>query len=488
MKRAFFPLLFAAIAASRFCHLNILWTEEDLPLAAAVQMLRGKTLYGGVWYDKPPLVPSICMLGGAKIGWPLRLAGTLFVFLACVLAWRFARDLWGEREGRLAAALLAFFLIFGIPSAVLPLAADSLMVAPHLAAVHLAWRGRPFWSGVLAGIGLLLNAKALIVLAACALFQYRALPWLAAGFLAPNAIAIGYFWAQGALGDYYEQVWWLGSVYARSTFLENPIRAGLARTANWMGFQAALVVGAAIFWIRERKPERWRLAVWAALSLAAVAAGWRFFPRYYFALLPVMALGAARGWALLGGRRAAVLLSLLLLPPLVRFGPRYLELARDLAARSPHEWSDIAMDQDSRAASAEILRLARPGNTLFVWGYRPDIYVYTRLPAASRFLESQPLDGVFADRHLTSTDAVEPAWTMRNRAEVVHTHPTFIVDGLSLFNPKLSMKNWPELRGWLHDYRLVGRTPETLIFQITGSASTGLSSPETPRSLPGHPR
>ena len=79
------------------------------------------------------------------------------------MLWRFARDLWGPREG-LAAALLSDFPHFGIPAAVMALAPDLLMVLPHIAAVYLAWRGRPFFSGLVAGMALLVNAKAFFVL------------------------------------------------------------------------------------------------------------------------------------------------------------------------------------------------------------------------------------------------------------------------------------------------------------------------------------
>ncbi len=53
--RLFFVTLFALLLAARLCHLNILWAEETLPLAAAGQMLRGKVLYRDLWFDKPPL-------------------------------------------------------------------------------------------------------------------------------------------------------------------------------------------------------------------------------------------------------------------------------------------------------------------------------------------------------------------------------------------------------------------------------------------------
>ncbi len=467
MKRLFFAALFAAFAASRFCHVAVLWTEEDLPMAAAIQMLGGKVLYREVWFDKPPLVPAVYLLWGAQAGWLLRLAGALYAFGVCLLVYRCASRVWSEREGLLSAGLLGFFLTFGIPAAVIPLASDLLMLAPHIAAVYLAWQGRPFLSGVLAGVAFLFSSKAVFVLAACALWQYRALPRLALGFLVPNAAALGWLWARGALGDYYEQVWSLGFLYARNTFVESPVLTGLKRTANWLGFHTALALGAAWYWLREQKPGRLRFALWAALSLGGVAAGWRFFPRYYFLLLPAMVLAASRGFALLGRRRAAAALALSLVVPLVRFGPRYVLLARDAVSGQPSEWRDVAMDRDSRAAARLVTKRARPGDTLFVWGYRPDLYIYTRLPAASRFLESQPLSGVLADRHLFESESVAPEWAGRNREELVRSRPAFIVDGLGRLNPRLAIESYPDLRPWLAGYERVAATPFTVVYKRT---------------------
>jgi 4-amino-4-deoxy-L-arabinose transferase-like glycosyltransferase len=159
--------------------------EEAYPTAAAIQLLYGKSLYGDVWFDKPPLLAYIYLLWGAHIGVPLRIAGAAFVFLCCLAAWKFARELWGPREGLAAALALGFFLTFGIPSAVMALAPDLLMILPHFAAVYLAWRGRVFWSGLLAGVAMLINAKAAFVLFACALW----LPWMAEVLAAPQDLA-----------------------------------------------------------------------------------------------------------------------------------------------------------------------------------------------------------------------------------------------------------------------------------------------------------
>jgi hypothetical protein len=195
------------------------------------------------------------------------------------------------------------------------------------------------------------------------------------------------------------------------------------------------------------------------LSLAAVAAGWRFFPRYYFQLLPVMTLGAARGYVLMG--RWRVVMWLLLLVPFVRFGPRYAALANDLARGRQTEWSDIALNQDSRRAAD---RISGEG-TLLVWGYRPDVFAYTRMRAGARFLDSQPLTGVLADRHLTSSEVAAPEWAERNRRELIRTNPDWIVDGLGPLNPALAIGRYADLAGWFSEYREIGRTQYSVIYK-----------------------
>jgi hypothetical protein len=264
----------------------------------------------------------------------------------------------------------------------------------------------------------------------------------------------------GSLEQYWRQVWQLGLLYSGHTFVENPAREGLVRTLSWLGFHATLAASAAWFWWKDRDPDRWKFAAWAIAGLVAVAAGWRFFPRYYFILLPVAVLAASRGMVLAGRWRLALLA--LLLVPLVRFGPRYVMLA----AGGESEWRDTAMDRDSRAAARLVLAMARPGDTLFVWGYRPDLYVYTRLPAATRFLESQPLSGVLADRHLFDTAAIPAPWTAAHRAELARSRPTFVVDGLKLYNPKLALESYEDLRPWLAPYREVGRSQGSAIYRL----------------------
>jgi hypothetical protein len=450
----FFALLFVTVLAAHLCHTRVLWEPETFPLAAATQMLNGHALYRDIWYDKPPLSPLLHLAIGAQAGWVLRVLGALYTLLCSGLAYGFARSLWGRREALWAAGMLAFFLTFDFPASVLPLGPDMLTIAPHLAAVWLAWRGRPFWAGTVAALATLANVKGVFVLLACVPFAWPGVllgvPLLLLGFAVPCCLAAAALAGTGALPGFAEQVWLWSSLYAASPFLTNPLANGITRTANWAGFHAALL--AASTW---RIP--WRFVLWIAISFLAVALGLRFFPRYYLQLLPPLCLTAAYGAARLRGRAWAA--AALLVIPLIRFAPRYVTVAQN------KPWADTALDRDSRQAARLLQPLTRAGDTLFIWGYRPELWVYSHLPDASRFLDSQPLTGVPADRHLTQSTPIDRERPARARQQLLRTNPTFIADGLSLYNPRLSLSAYPELRAWFAQYREVGRTEGTILYR-----------------------
>jgi hypothetical protein len=464
----FFAALFAVTLALRLCHVRILWADEDYHIAAGIQILDGKLLYRDFWYDKPPLAALVYAAMGALAGWPLRLFDALFVLTVSIATWRFARDLWGRREAFVAAGLMAFFLNFDLAPAVIPIVPDMFLLLPHIVAVHCAWKGKSFAAGLWCAVAFLFHTKGVFVLATCALLAWRAIPALALGFAIPNLVAFGGLAATGALTPYFQQVWEWSTAYARSSPELHPFANGFRRTADWLGFHAALAIGAAAFWWENRKRENYWIAAWLALSFAGVALGARFFPRYYFQILPPMVLLASN--ALARRKTLAWVAAIALLVPAIRFGPRYVTLAHDLLIGRPHQWADLALDDDSRAAAEIVNGRKHPGDTLFVWGYRPGIFVYTRMPVASRFWDSQPLTGVPADRHLRETSAVLPEQAARNRGELAQSRPTFVVDSLSLANPRLAVERYPELREWLGQYKLVGRTGISLVYELTAEA------------------
>lgn len=454
----FWLVCFALLAAVRLCHSDVLWADEAYGLAGARRVLEGAALYREVWFDKPPLYAWIYLLWGARGGWVLRIAGALFAWLCCWLAARAARACFGPREGYLAAAAMAFFLSFDHPVAILSLAPDLLLIPFTLTSVWALAAGKSWQAGAVAATGLLANTKALVLLPLVLLWKPEA--WkrtLSAIALTASAVWI-------LAWGWQEPVWAWGLAYARDTFLEDPIREGVRRTLNWAGFHAALVAGAVVFFSRPHG-LRWRMGLWLVLSLGAVCAGARFFPRYYLALLPVLTVVAARGFRLLARKWAAIVLLFTLSVPAIRFGVRHVATwSRERAAMR-----DLALFEDCRAAADKIRALARPGDTLFVWGYRPELNVLAGLPGATPFLDSQPLTGVPADRHLRqSVVAFLPELARVNRRKLQSTSPTFVADGLGRLNPELAITQYPDLRGWLARYELVAETAGTRIYRLSG--------------------
>ncbi len=450
------------VCATRFSHLNLLWIEEAYPSAAAAEVLRGHTLYRDIWFDKPPLYALIYALWGAAPGWPLRVAGSAYVLLCCAILYRFARQMWGVLEGTFAAAFLALYLTFGIPSAVMALAPDLLMIPAHIGAVYCAWRGHALASGVLSSVCLLFNAKGLFVALVCLLWQLPAAPRFFAGFAIPQAAFVAWLLASGAWSAYWQQVWVWGAGYSAHTFISNPLKEGIERMLNWAGFHAPIVIASLVYTRREGDK---RIAMWAVLSCFAVIAGLRFYPRYFFQLLPIACLAGSRGFTI-ASRTWRTILVFLLLIPTIRFAPRYAKLAGEQLEGTSPVWSDIAMMQDSANVANRLRPLAAGGDTLLVWGYRPDVFVYSGLPAGTRFLDSQPLTGVIADRHLTSAVPTFPDLAQANRRQLALSSPTFIVDGLGPLNPRLAITNYPDLQSWLDGYELVTKTQMSVIYRL----------------------
>jgi hypothetical protein len=150
-------------------------------------------------------------------------------------------------------------------------------------------------------------------------------------------------------------------------------------------------------------------------------------------VLPFAALLAARGLWLMQPAPRWILLAMLLIPG-IRFGRQYPILAADLAAGRPHDWSQVSLFQDSSDVAAMLRRESKPGETLFVWGYRPDVLMLTRMPLGDPYLDSQPINGVLADRHITSA---KPSLPVRRR----DFQSTWVVDGLGLLNPELAFRD-----------------------------------------------
>jgi 4-amino-4-deoxy-L-arabinose transferase-like glycosyltransferase len=258
------------------------------------------------------------------------------------------------------------------------------------------------------------------------------------------------------------------------------------------------------------------ILVWLAVSYVAMSSGGRFFGHYFLQIIPALCLIGARGLTCIidlpdvrAGerrgqliRRAALALMLIgFLFTMVRFHGRTLSLVSDLVRGAKGEmsveWFHERLKLEERMASAVVRdwpggagaadgaaleafrndsprerRADGPQDYLFVWGYRPEIYYWSGLIPASRYLSTQPLTGVAADVHyfrgrhgyLLGDDETAPARAELLR-ELSEIRPKYIIDELGFFNNELSIQSYGELREFMKEYRNLGATGRFFIYR-----------------------
>jgi len=252
------------------------------------------------------------------------------------------------------------------------------------------------------------------------------------------------------------------------------------------------------------------LLLWLAVSYAGLAVGGRFYSNYFFQVLPVLCLIGARG---LTGivlmlksrpafvRRAAVALLVIgFAITVIRSHTRTVALAVDFLRGSMSgmnaQWYHEKLNReeimvaalvrdlpDAAGLDVEAMRAGGPrerapegpSDYLMVWGSRCEIYYWSGLLPASRYLIAQPLTGVPADvQHTDSHSVLDEAATAAARAELARdldlTRPKYIVDEIGFFNPKLSIESYSEFSQLLKGYKYLGAKGRFLIYRKSKQA------------------
>ncbi|HYP28939.1 MAG TPA: glycosyltransferase family 39 protein [Blastocatellia bacterium] len=355
------------------------------------------------------------------------------------------------------------------------------------------------------------------------------------GFVAAAIPFMIYLVMNHSLADYRAYVWDWGALYASYYPATKMARTALAQTLQYFALNNTLLITLAfvlVATVRRRagsRPARntetatgagfesqsFRRSnvialAWLLASYAALATGGRFFGHYFFQIIPALCLTGASGmigmerWLAardlgtrpwLTRRRALAFLAIGFAFTLVRFHGRTVALASDLLRQRKSEsvasWFHERLNREEKMAAAavreysgdiellgpEALRAAgasggAPESYLFVWGYRPEIYYWSGLLPASRFLSSQPLTGVPADVHYFGGEhraLLDERVTAEARAvlvgELERHRPKYVVDELGFFNADLSIEDYPETSEFMKDYKRLGATGRFLIYR-----------------------
>jgi hypothetical protein len=88
------------------------------------------------------------------------------------------------------------------------------------------------------------------------------------------------------------------------------------------------------------------------------------------------------------------------------------------------------------------------------------------MTSGSRFMDSQPLTGIPAERHFTVSEPLAGSLAAANRVELMRSHPTFIVDALGFANRRLAIVQFADLNPWFAGYQDAGRTELSVIYRL----------------------
>jgi 4-amino-4-deoxy-L-arabinose transferase-like glycosyltransferase len=356
------------------------------------------------------------------------------------------------------------------------------------------------------------------------------------GFIAGCAPFIAYVAATRSLTMYWTYVWAWGARYAEyyplTTLIEQGARlyVGYFTLNNLLLITLIVVVWNTAKAVLARRADRIEyggedsslprllrsdttLLIWFGVSMVGMSTGARFFLHYFFQILPALCLIGGRGLTMIGDalkrpadgprmrllRRAFVGLMIAGFAfTLIRLQGRTLVLAGDWfrgkESAFTAEWFHQKLNREERMVAANLrdmpdgpdevdragvdgFRVAGPwtggsADYLFVWGYRPEIYYWTGLLPASRYLSVQPLTGVPADVQYVNGEnrsLIDETAKAAARAQLIEdlceTKPLYIVDEVGMFNSELAINNYPELHDFMRGYKPRGTVERFMIYR-----------------------
>jgi len=327
--------------------------------------------------------------------------------------------------------------------------------------------------------------------------------------------------------EYWSYVWVWGTRYGSYNSLADVLVKGLTRSFDYFALNNTLLIALgfviAITARRLLRPKAGEgdspsavghlrldsdvvVILWLVVSYAGLLLGGRLYSHYFFQIIPSLCLIGARG--LFGIRDAlkerdttarrliAAVIVIGFAFTLIRFHGRTVILAADLIRGKKSDatagWFHERIDREERMVAAvvrelpegeeaadrvglEAMRIQRepsgPEDYLFVWGYRPEIYYFSGLIPASRYLSTQPLTGVPADVHYfsdTYRSVLDSSSTAAAREQLVKdleaTKPKYIVDELGMFNADLSINSYPELKELMDGYKAIGPVARFMVY------------------------
>ncbi len=407
---------------------NRVYNSDEAYLATQAKMLNdGARLYEDTVDRKPPVVPylyaGVFRLTGSDDIRPVRVLMILTNALTALLLAVEAERRFRNRRGGVLAGLLFLGSVVAFQTKDAQVANFEVFMVPTMvAAVLLAWRDRPFASGVAIAVSTLTKQTAAITLIPLVWIVWRqrgtrrasGLALLAAGFAAPVVIVALAFGVQ----PFVHWVFTSNETYLGvSGVLGFVMGIALRETAGFVIAHVAVLVLAAWAWRWHRDDAD--LWLWVAAGVIAVASGFRFFGHYYIQLLPPLCLLATR--PLLGAsKRLLAAVAIVMAVSAAWFVPSAFNAPRGKTERAAADLAKYARDHTA------------PGARILVWGHLPEVYWQSDRSPATRFATTGFLTGLSGGRPAERVGmqyATPEAWD--DFEEDLRDHPPALVFDLA---------------------------------------------------------
>ena len=431
----------------------LLSDDEAIYATTADAMARGDQLYRDVVDHKPPAI-YVVYAATQAVGGPI---GGMVVLHLVLIGVVFATGLvlarivqrhgpWTDPRAPAAAALLwIVYTTTLVDVDALAANCELFMMLPLVASmvIFLGAHERLRYyaaAGALIGVGMLFKYQAgiqLPLLALALVISQRRTPvramlgvvTLGVGVARPVLVTIAWLWSCGAL----HAAWfWFRFNFAYINTGANDsmlprmmIRGGFVVLAALPLYAMA---SAAVANRRYRRPAFRKLMLgWAAVGLAAVTVGGRFFGHYFHQVTPALAILATPVALELCRRRPRSFVAGLALPATVFF---VLSLAHDQLMAAAGE-----PDPDYQTVVSWLDDHAARSSKLCIWGNSPNLYFDANRPLGCRFVFSNYLTGLSpatstqTDPEVDSSANIVPeAWDMLE-LDLLRRSPQFIIDG-----------------------------------------------------------
>ena len=246
---------------------------------------------------------------------------------------------------------------------------------------------------------------------------------------------------------------------------------GIVTTVTFLGACAPLIIGTIMScrdrietWSR-RTAERTALLGLLAASAIGAAAGGRFYPHYYVQLIPPLALLAAPYYAQVWSRKIQPFHWLL------RPTTTWAWLALTVVVFSIKYWTGLAPQRAPFEAGRYLITHSAPGDRIFVWGQRPEIYLDAHRRPACRYITTFSLTGYVFGGPIPGLDTrsriLPGAWTTLEQDFARH-QPIYIVDVQAEANTAhYPVEDFSMLARLLAErYQLVAHTSDAEIYRM----------------------